>query len=174
MKQETLYNYRIYHFSFKRYIWTHLYRKLQGKLNVDRIKKSGFQYMKGSQWFSITYEAAQYIVENEKKILMMFSYTRCPDEVFIQTMLYNSYLRDTLETDFHDIEYRTLTSENAMANMRVMDWPDELQTAHPRTLDVQNYELLIRSYGFFARKFDSREDPEIIDMIYNDLKNGNR
>lgn len=160
MKQENLYNYQIYHFRFKRYFWTRLSRLVQNKLGIDRIKKSGLQYMKGSQWFSITDEAARYVVKNEKLILKLFSYTRCPDEVFIQTILYNSYLRDTLKTDFHDIEYRILESTETMANMRMMDWPDELETSHPRTLRAQDYELLTRS------KFDSREDSEIIDIIY--------
>lgn len=39
MKQETLYNYQIYHFRFKRYFWTRLSRLVQSKLGIDRIKK---------------------------------------------------------------------------------------------------------------------------------------
>jgi len=40
------------------------------------------KYMKGSQWFSITDDAAKYVVSKEKRILLMFSYTRCPDEEY--------------------------------------------------------------------------------------------
>ena len=170
MRENALYNYRIYHFQFKKYFWVRLSRKLQSILRIDRIKKSGLQYMKGSQWFSVTDEAARYIVKKEKLIQKLFSYTRCPDEVFIQTILYNSYLKDKLEADFHDIEYRTLSSTKVMGNKRVMDWPDALHTAHPRTLLRQDYDLLMNRSAFFARKFDSKVDSKIIDMIYNDLK----
>ena len=59
----------------------------------------------GSQWFSVvTDEAARYIVKKEKLIQKLFSYTRCPDEVFIiQTMCEFIFERYKLVTDFHDI-----------------------------------------------------------------------
>lgn len=156
--------------KFKKYFWVRLSRELQSILHIDRVKKSDLQYMKSSQWFSITDEAVRYIVKKEKLIQKLFSYTQCPDEVFIQTILYNLYLKDKLEVDFHDIEYRTLSSTKVMGNKRVMDWTDALHTAHTRTLLQQDYDLLMSSSGFFARKFDSKVDSKIIDMIYNDLK----
>lgn len=102
--------------KFKKYFWVRLSRELQSILHIDRVKKSDLQYMKSSQWFSITDEAVRYIVKKEKLIQKLFSYTQCPDEVFIQTILYNLYLKDKLEVDFHDIEYRTLSSTKVMGN----------------------------------------------------------
>lgn len=96
MKYDTLFDYKIYHIPFKKYVLIRLSRRLQRFLRIDRIKKSKMKYMKGSQWFSITDDAAKYVVSKEKRILLMFSYTRCPDEVFLQTILYNSQFRDTL------------------------------------------------------------------------------
>lgn len=142
MKYDTLFDYKIYHIPFKKYVLIRLSRRLQRFLRIDRIKKSKMKYMKGSQWFSITDDAAKYVVSKEKRILLMFSYTRCPDEVFLQTILYNSQFRDTLNTDYQDIKYRTLLSEKTMANLRMIDWPDELGTAHPRTFIAEDYDTL--------------------------------
>lgn len=172
MKYDTLFDYKIYHIPFKKYVLIRLSRRLQRFLRIDRIKKSKMKYMKGSQWFSITDDAAKYVVSKEKRILLMFSYTRCPDEVFLQTILYNSQFRDTLNTDYQDIKYRTLLSEKTMANLRMIDWPDELGTAHPRTFIAEDYDTLMKCKALFARKFDSKVDSKIIKLICQSLENG--
>lgn len=82
MKYDTLFDYKIYHIPFKKYVLIRLSRRIQRFLRIDRIKKSKMKYMKGSQWFSITDDAAKYVVSKEKRILLMFSYTRCPDEEY--------------------------------------------------------------------------------------------
>lgn len=172
MKYDTLFDYKIYHIPFKKYVLIRLSRRIQRFLRIDRIKKSKMKYMKGSQWFSITDDAAKYVVSKEKQILLMFSYTRCPDEVFLQTILYNSQFRDTLNTDYQDIKYRTLLSEKTMANLRMIDWPDELGTAHPRTFIAEDYDTLMKCKALFARKFDSKVDSKIIKLICQSLENG--
>lgn len=172
MKYDTLFDYKIYHIPFKKYVLIRLSRRIQRFLRIDRIKKSKMKYMKGSQWFSITDDAAKYVVSKEKRILLMFSYTRCPDEVFLQTILYNSQFRDTLNTDYQDIKYRTLLSEKTMANLRMIDWPDELGTAHPRTFIAEDYDTLMKCKALFARKFDSKVDSKIIKLICQSLENG--
>lgn len=171
MKSDTLFNYKIYHIPFKKYVLIRLSRKIQYFLKINRIKKSKMKYMKGSQWFSITDDAAKYVIAREKQILSMFSYTRCPDEVFLQTILYNSSFCDTLSTDYQDIKYRTLESKKIMANMRMIDWPDELDTAHPRTFVRKDYDALIKCKALFARKFDSKVDSEVIELICQTLEN---
>lgn len=172
MKYDTLFDYKIYHIPFKKYVLIRLSRRIQRFLRIDRIKKSKMKYMKGSQWFSITDDAAKYVVSKEKQILLMFSYTRCPDEVFLQTILYNSQFRDTLNTDYQDIKYRTLLSEKTMANLRMIDWPNELGTAHPRTFIAEDYDTLMKCKAMFARKFDSKVDSKIIKLICQSLENG--
>lgn len=165
MKCDTLFNYKIYHIPLKKYVLIRLSRRIQYFFKINRIKKSKMKYMKGSQWFSITDDAARYVIAREKQILAMFSYTKCPDEVFLQTILYNSPFRDTLITDYQDIKYRTLESKKTMANMRMIDWPDELGTAHPRTFVREDYDALIKCKALFARKFDSKVDSEITELI---------
>lgn len=39
MRENALYNYRIYHFQFKKYFWVRLSRELQSILHIDRVKK---------------------------------------------------------------------------------------------------------------------------------------
>lgn len=78
----------------------------------------------------------------------------------------------TEDTDYQDIKYRTLLNEKTMANLRMIDWPDELGTAHPRTFIAEDYDTLMKCKALFARKFDSKVDSKIIKLICQSLENG--
>ena len=67
---------------------------LQRLFRIHRNKNIRFQF--GSNWFSITDSLARYVVEQEKWIKKIFRYTRCCDEVFLQTLVINSKFRDHL------------------------------------------------------------------------------
>ena len=140
---------------------------IQRKFKVNRGKKYKLTYMKGANWFSITHELAIYVVKNEKMCKKMFRVTRNSDEIFLQTLAYNSEFKEKLCTDFNDLNYRLLESDKVMANYRTMDWPDELGTAHPKVLTVSDLPAIKRSRAFWARKFDSKIDSEIIQQLYN-------
>ena len=64
------------------------------------------------------------------------------------------------------------SSLNDMANLRMIDWPDELGTAHPRTFIAEDYDTLMKCKALFARKFDSKVDSKIIKLICQSLENG--
>lgn len=142
--------------QFKYFIYL-ISNKLLGKYinknGYDYTKKfSKFIFMKGDQWFSITNECAHYICSNEKNIKNMFKYTSCPDEHFIQTLLYNSKFKDQLSND---------------TCLREIDW----NRGKPYVYRIKDYELLQNSKNLFARKFDNNVDRGIIDKIYLEIQN---
>lgn len=123
--------------------------KLQKRLGIDRTKSAPFEYVKGSQWFSITHETALYIIQNYKRYKKYFLYSLIPDESFVHSIINNSSLKTNVVDD----------------NMRYIDW----NRGSPYVFRLQDYEELMNSGKMFARKFDERKDDSIIDMIYQRL-----
>ena len=126
---------------------------------VDRTRRlpDGFAFQKGAQWFSITHALAAYLLEKESEIRGIFSDTYCPDEMFVQTEIINSPFRDTLP-------------ENAFCNdyascLRYVDW----KRGNPYTFtDADLAELLSTpETALFARKFDYRSAPAVVDALFD-------
>ena len=126
---------------------------------VDRTRRlpDGFAFQKGAQWFSITHALAAYLLEKEDEIRGIFSDTYCPDEMFVQTEIINSPFRDTLP-------------ENAFCNdyascLRYVDW----ERGNPYTFtDADLAELLSTpETALFARKFDYRSNPAVVDALFD-------
>lgn len=68
----------------------------------------------GSQWVSITDDLVQYILKNRKVIYKLFKFSNCADELFIQTLIYNSKYRYRLYDEKFD--------NSIDANKRLIDW----------------------------------------------------
>lgn len=116
--------------------------KFQKRLKVNRIEKLGWSVQKGANWFSITNDLAQYIVQNKRLIKKVFSYSFCGDEVFLQTMIYNSRFANKL--------FDTTYSDDYHACMRYIDW----QRGNPYVFQKEDLEELRNSDFLFARKFN--------------------
>lgn len=56
--------------------------------------RSTLEFKKGSQWCSITHNFVQYLIANKELIYKTFHHTYCPDELFIQTLCWNSRYRE--------------------------------------------------------------------------------
>ena len=126
---------------------------------VDRTRRlpDGFAFQKGAQWFSITHALAAYLLEKESEIRGIFSDTYCPDEMFVQTEIINSPFRDTLP-------------ENAFCNdyascLRYIDW----QRGNPYTFTDGDLDELLAApeTALFARKFDYRTSPGVVDALFD-------
>ena len=120
-------------------------------LKVDRVKNK--EYMFGANWFSITDELARYIVSRKDVIKKEYKYTSCADELVVQSLIYNTKFYDNLYLKKDD-DYR--------ACMRCIDWT----RGEPYTFRKEDFKMLMDSKMFFARKFSSSVDVDIIDMIY--------
>lgn len=131
--------------------------KLQRALGINRLREDGYHGLaKGSNWVSVTYPFAEYLVARKKQIERQFRYTVCCDEVFLQTYLKQSpYYRNLFRMGAKD------RNGFSFANMVYTDW----QRGKPYTFQSADYDELIRSPYLFARKFDEKSDPAILDKL---------
>lgn len=123
--------------------------KVQKFFKIDRTVKAEFEYVKGPQWFSITHNTALYIIDNYEKYGKYFIHSLCPDESFAHTIIKNSPVEDNVADGY----------------LRYIDW----QRGTPYIFKEEDFEELINSDCFFARKFDMNCDEKIIYRIYDYL-----
>ena len=71
----------------------------------------------------------------------------------MQTILYNS--------KFYKNVY-SIKNDDYLGIKRYIDW----KRGEPYTFTIDDYDLLINSNCFWARKFSSKKDKEIINKIY--------
>lgn len=129
---------------------------IEGRIGYSRIPSSlRKSYHKGPNWFSITGEFAKYVISRKDWVSKNFSHTICADEVFLQTLLWNSHFRDNIYVN-DSLKY---------SNLRITDW----QRGNPYVWQNDDIDFLIHSPYLFARKFDTVSD----NYIYNRIKHLN-
>lgn len=102
--------------------------------------KSVDKFRGGPAWFSITNGLAMELVKNKSKILKDYKYVLLPDEIFLQTFIWNSKYKDNLFKNKDDY----------VACMRKIDW----ERGNPYIWKVDDYNELIEAPHIFARKID--------------------
>lgn len=115
--------------------------RLQELTGIMRNRNVDFR--KGSQWVSVTDRMARCFVENKPWVMRAFSHTFCSDEIVMQTLCWNSPMRDniwSLESD-------------AAGCMRVIGWRDGCLY----DWNADDYDTLADSEGLFARKFNGSD-----------------
>lgn len=117
-----------------------------------------FEIRKGAQWISITELFVDFVLNHEKEIRKVFYFGWCTDELFLQTLIWNSPLKNRIYN----------TDDEFLGCMRLIDW----QRGTPYVWRSSDFSELANSDRMFARKFSSDIDKEIIDSIYNMVKNG--
>ena len=133
---------------------------IQLVLGVDRMKKyPEFQVKYGSQWVSITDSLVRYILSQKDFIYSVFRYTNCADELFIQSIVFNS--------DFKEHLYDKNYDDDIHGNMRLIDMKKRGHNGNPYTWRVSDWEEIKESSCLFARKFNLDEDRNIINLICN-------
>lgn len=131
---------------------------IQMVLKVDRLKKfPDLQIKYGSQWVSITDGLVEYILDHESLVHSLFQYTNCSDELFIQTLVYNSKFKERL--------FDTLFDDSNLANMRLIDMKARGKNGSPYTWRYNDLEEIKSSQCLWARKFNMSIDLEVLDAI---------
>lgn len=127
---------------------------LQKKIKINRLRHNKLEIRKGANWFSITDNFAKYVLTKKKDIYKLFKHSNCADELFLQTLAYNSKFKDNIY----------INSQDELKNIkRCIDW----ERGQPYTYTIEDYDMLINNGAFFARKFSSYKDKKIIDKIYD-------
>lgn len=133
--------------------------KMQDLIKINRYNNSTYTLQSGANWFSITHELAEYILQQKEWINDTFRLTRSADELFLQTIVTNSKFINNL--------YNREFDNNYEACMRYIDW----KRGTPYVFKIKDFEELTNSKCLWARKFEYKVDKEIIDKIYNYILN---
>lgn len=103
----------------------------------------------GACWFSLTIDSIKYLLDFTKKnanIVKFFKHSGCADELYIQSVLLNSDLKDKMINNIY----------------RYFDWGDKGKS--PKILTKDDYPLIKNSDAWFARKVDG-SDTELLDLL---------
>jgi hypothetical protein len=105
---------------------------------------NGLTIMKGSQWVSISKDFCGYLLERKYWILEKFRHVPAADELFIQTIIFNSPFRNKIWKG----------NPEDSTNLRAIDW----ERGNPYVYKIDDIESLISGKMLFARKFSSPID----------------
>jgi hypothetical protein len=111
----------------------------------------GFEPFGGSAFWCLSRECVEYVlsfVEQNRKFVRFFRHVLIPEEIFFQTIVLNSPLKESLIND----------------DLRYVHWPGD-SPAHPAILREDDFESIAESSCLFARKFDTSVDAGVLDMI---------
>ena len=99
---------------------------------------------------TISKDCAAYIldfIESNKRLRRYLRFTWGADEFVIPTLIMNSKFSETVIND----------------NFYYIDWSKG--GASPKTLTIEDYNLLLASDKMLARKFDIKVDSKILDLL---------
>ena len=123
----------------------------------NRTKNINIKF--GPSWCDLKDKTVKYIVSKEEEIYKTYSHMRAPDELYKQTLIFNN--KNILKSIYQ--------SKDAYEQCkRMIDW----NRGRPYVWKIGDFNELIHSNRMFARKFDINIDKEIVDKIYNYIKNG--
>ena len=129
---------------------------IQKKLGIDRCRKFRLRLGKGSQWFSVTHDFAQYVLMlYQRELKHSFAFSEGCDELLMQTAILNSeeFLRHL----------------SPGGNLRLIDWSRSPDGCSPYTFTAEDYDFMMQSGKLWARKVSESVDSIIIDRIYKTL-----
>lgn len=133
---------------------------IQRFIGINRLRGREWKIINGWNWFSITQDFCQYVLFMRTTIDKVFSFSIASDELFMQTLAYNSPYYDTL----YD------TTNLCRGSMREIDW--HRGSPYNWGGHISDYEYLMSSQCMFARKF-STDQKEIVELIYQNIRNQN-
>jgi hypothetical protein len=121
----------------------------------SRIKRTfprGLQPFGGSAYWCLSRKCMAFIhdfLEGDPLYMRFFRFVNVPDEIFFQTIVMNSLLADQVVND----------------DLRYVEWRDPKMAGGPAILGKDDFSKILESRQLFARKFDTRHDAGILDMI---------
>lgn len=129
-----------------------VFLKLQKMLNFNRnvSGKINKKLYGGGTYWSLSKEAIELVLnQNEQKdLLKNFRHSFCAEEIFFQTILLNSHLKDTVIND----------------DLRFINWAEKHGNV-PAILDNEDFDAVISSNDFFVRKIEMGISDELIKNV---------
>lgn len=114
---------------------------IQKRINFKRSISSKIPKLYGgSTWWSLSRECVEYVINythKNKFVLNRFKHTLCSEEFYFQTIIMNSSFANNVKNN----------------SLRHIDWVAR-NGNNPAILDETDYEKIVKSNAFFARKFE--------------------
>ena len=124
---------------------------LTSMLPLERKIPGNLKPFGGPAQWNLSRDCVEYLVETmqcDKALMQFFKHVSTSIEVFYQTVLLNSPLKNHIVND--DLHY--------------IKWPP-VDSPHPLILRKQDFAQFSRMDKLFARKFDATVDADVLDMI---------
>jgi hypothetical protein len=149
--------YKSWHLYLAGKWWVVPSRMLKG-VGIERSIPGGLRPVKGWAFFTVSRECAEYaseFVNHNPRYVRFFKHTMFADEYFWHTILVNSPLRETV----------------ANVTLRYEPFEADPFTGHGKVFRKKDLaELRAESSGcFFAKKFDSRVDADVLDLVDSNI-----
>ncbi|HAY3551992.1 beta-1,6-N-acetylglucosaminyltransferase [Elizabethkingia meningoseptica] len=129
-----------------------------GSLKIQSItgyrRNTKIDFKKGTQWVSLTNDFIRYTISKKNEVLKTYQNTFCSDEIFIQTLCWNSSFRDQI------FNYK----DEGEGCMRMIGWKNGVLY----DWEDKDYDILTHSKYLFARKFNSR-NLEVVNRILHNI-----
>ena len=130
------------------------YRRLHIALPLRRELPGGLQPYGGSAYWCLERTLVHFVhgfLRDNPAYVRFFEHVFVPDELFFQTIIMNSELRDTVEND----------------DLRYLDWSRE---PAPAVFTHDDLPALLGSGQLYARKFDETVDAGVLDALDRHLE----
>lgn len=132
------------------------FSKLQRKIGFKRSFSKDFPPLYGgSTYWSLKRESLEYVFQymgNHPGFLKRFKYSFCSEEIFFQTILLNSPMKENIINN----------------NMRFIIW-EERNGNFPANLDCNDYNDILKSDALFARKFEYPVSEDLLKKIKDNI-----
>lgn len=140
--------------------WKNPFQRRIIKKIINFQKKIGFKrkfglgmpvLYAGSTWWSLNKDCLDYVIKytiENSYVLKRFNYTFCSEEFYFQTVLMNSKFKSQIQND----------------NLRFIDW-NYKNGSNPSILDETDYDKIVNSNSFFARKMEYPVSRKLINKI---------
>ena len=101
--------------------------------------------VRGTNWASVTNDFVEFLLSKKEEIYTRFNHTFCADEVYKQTLCWNSSFKERIYN----------MKNEAIGCMREINWVITEDVSYLPSFTMADYKRLKESPMLFARKFDT-------------------
>lgn len=127
---------------------------IQKLLRIDYFKHYNMEYKKGIAYWSITDELARFLLQKEGIAREMLLHSVSGDEVFVQTLTYNSLFKEAIYQIGNEWE----------GSQREVPW-GQFGNRPGNNFAMEDLDYLINSNRCFALKFEGKDGLKLINSI---------
>lgn len=139
-----------YHLTNFKFKGKYFLEKLINLLFKRTDQPKGMKFYGSSMFWAISMDAAEYVlqkVDRNPKLRRFFTFTWAPDEFLFQTVLLNSpFATRVINENCHYYKHPP-------------------NTPNPKTFDLSDFSDIVHSDRLYARKFEMKKTPELLDQI---------